>query len=421
MGQAKEHWMRQQDEGWTSVGSKWICASCIQEKAVGDYIMRIATSKTCSYCGSTSSTDQAAEMDEVLSFIAQGFQREWEDPVESVSYCSAEGGYLYPLTEPEELIAMYGFDDCPTAVYDDLQRAFAHTQWVPIDPYSMRRDEEMVYAWDAFSKQVCHQTRFVFFRTTTDFGDPCAGEAFAEPHQVLESLSFLCKELGLVVELASGAKIIRARRHPPTVTPRTVDEIAPLPPGRALKQNRFSPAGIPMFYGAEDDSTAFVEVILPEDPETDHVTFGEFVASRNLMILDLTKLPEMPSVFDEDLWDRRAPISFLQHFIQAARKPVDPEETSIAYVPTQVVAEYFRHLFRIDGEQKLDGLRYQSCHEGAGGCFTLFFGAEECGEVAEEGKALVLSSIRTTTVLKERCRLNLRRASIPIVQPPLLR
>jgi hypothetical protein len=72
-----------------------------------------------------------------------------------------------------------------------------------------------------------------------------------------------------------------------------------------------SPAGIPMFYGASERDTAIAEVM---DKDDDVASVGRFVTSDDAWIVDLDRLPEVPSTFDEDRQQRRNPLRFLHGF-----------------------------------------------------------------------------------------------------------
>ena len=121
------------------------------------------------------------------------------------------------------------------------------------------------------------------------------------------------------------------------------------PPLVKAAANRMSPAGIPMFYGSSDVDTAVAEIGTHSDKT--HAIVGRFEPARELKVVDLTNLPERPSIFggDADLYHQ---VVFLQQFIKDVTLPVilDGRE-HIDYVPTQVFTEYLRYSFPapIDG------------------------------------------------------------------------
>lgn len=53
------------------------------------------------------------------------------------------------------------------------------------------------------------------------------------------------------------------------------------------------------------------------------------------------------------------------------------------YVPTQVVAEYFRRVFR-QGNNSINGIVYSSSRKGAQRCYCLFATDEQCREAEDK-------------------------------------
>lgn len=49
-------------------------------------------------------------------------------------------------------------------------------------------------------------------------------------------------------------------------------------------------------------------------------------------------------------------------------------------MPTQVVTEYFRHVFRTNDGKKVDGLIYSSSIRKDGKCIVLFFDSKACSD-----------------------------------------
>jgi hypothetical protein len=106
-----------------------------------------------------------------------------------------------------------------------------------------------------------------------------------------------------------------------------------------------SPAGIPMFYGALDAETAIRETYTtPEKPATASVAVFELL--KPMSVLDLTKLGEVPSLFDEQHRHERESIKFLEAFIamsqnQWKRRPRTYEYVLRRYSPN-MFATYLR-------------------------------------------------------------------------------
>ncbi|MCP4988637.1 MAG: RES family NAD+ phosphorylase [Colwellia sp.] len=386
MGLAKKELMRQEEEeeeGWYSIPETYVCAHCFHDYAIKEFIDENSVDNSCSYCGQTCDKPIAAEMDEVLSFISHGLHREYEDPVHHVAYDSSEGGYLLPLTDTYDLFCELGFGEGPSKLFDDLVGAFSGCTWVQIDPYSNLQCDEWCYTWDSFSKQVKYKNRFLFLRIRTS-SEP---DLEPEPFTILDSIGEIVNGLELISNIQIGYKIWRARQHSQSVNPKTAKDIGS-PACEQAGQNRFSPAGISMFYGAEDIETCFLETV-NDDKSEELVTFGEFEVKKELYLLDLRNLPDFPSLFDENNFHMRMPLRFMYYFkVETSRKISSDGMEHIEYIPTQIVVEYFRCIFETVQKRKIDGILYNSVINNGKSCITLFGGPEIC---KDDDTSLLLS------------------------------
>jgi len=394
MGMYKHYLMQQQSQGWSSVGDKFVCSKCFEDYAIKKFIKTHAEATNCDYCGNTSKAPVAASLDEVLGFIADGLHREYEDPCNGVSYDSYEGGYLLPVTDTGDLFCELGFGNGPQKLFDDLVRAFSDSQWVQADPYGDLPCDALRYSWEQFSEQVKHRTRFVFYRLNTrrDW------EHHSEPYTILESLSQIVTTLGLIATLPVASRIIRARQHSSSKVYNRAGQLGTAPKEFA-SQSRMSPAGIPMFYGALDEMTTFKEVF-QMDTAKDTVTFGSFKTLKPLQLLDLSNLPKIPSMFDEKDYSRRMPLLFMHDFEADVTKPIIKDGLEhIEYVPTQIVAEHFRHVFKQSNGTPLDGILYRSSRAPTEICVALFCTKDECtDDITATGKKLALFSVSRKTI-----------------------
>jgi hypothetical protein len=89
--------------------------------------------------------------------------------------------------------------------------------------------------------------------------------------------------------------------------------------------------------------------------------------------LNLTKLPDLPSIFDDNRRNEREGLIFLEHFIEEISKPVTKDGSEhIEYVPSQVVSEYFALVFQPAKGKNLDGILYPSSVHSGGRNLVLF-------------------------------------------------
>ncbi len=82
MGYAKA----QMEKGFSSAGDTFVCADCFEDYAIRNFIESIAENNECDYCGETSEEAVAAPIDDVIEFIVNGIESEYENPGNSVGW-----------------------------------------------------------------------------------------------------------------------------------------------------------------------------------------------------------------------------------------------------------------------------------------------------------------------------------------------
>lgn len=386
MSLSKRRFERQETEGWNSVGGA-VCPKCFTDDSIQRFIKANLTEGKCSYCGhSNGSSLIAASVDEVLSFISIGLSREYDIPENCLPWDSEEGGWQ--LATPDDSYDLIReLDICSETsgdLLDDIVGAFSGRQFVRRDPLTLSEAEGLKYSWDAFCEHTKHETRFVFFRDRQtrrpknqlwSQGDDL--NKHSPPHWILLGLGEIVKRHQLIKKLPKGTEIFRARQHEATVSYTTAETLG-TPPKHRASQSRMSPAGIPMFYGAGDIHTALVEIYDYKDAAKDTVTVGTFETTRQMSLLDLTDLPRVPSIFNSSLYDLRPPLIFLRHFQREVSEPVERDgREHYEYVPTQIVAEYFRQVFRFN-RRRIDGIKFKSSRSRRGVCYCIFADANAC-------------------------------------------
>jgi hypothetical protein len=108
--------------------------------------------------------------------------------------------------------------------------------------------------------------------------------------------------------------------------------------------NRMSPPGVVMTYVAEDEATALAETV-PTDESAGRQRYavGTFATTKDILVLDLSAVPDVPSLFDLGAAPKRSAIRFLHHFVAELAKPIARSDRAhVDYIPTQVLTEYLR-------------------------------------------------------------------------------
>ena len=184
------------------------------------------------------------------------------------------------------------------------------------------------------------------------------------PAQMLSTIGELVAEMGLVTEIPAGTHVYRARVHGRNDV--VEDAEAPGPPPRDVSRSgRMSPAGIPLFYGAMESATAITGVWEGPEVTGELVTTGLFTTTVPIPVVDLARLPEIPSIFDAERRDRRPSLSFLHRFSgiisEVINRAPGSEQEAVAYVPSQVVTDYFRNMFERRARPSGDGAALSLC------------------------------------------------------------
>lgn len=313
----------------------------------------------------------AASFDDFVGFVLDGVGFDWNEPTsEGIGYISREGGWQAPLSETWEVLGGLEISESQD-VLDALADAIDNEAWVERDFYWGSDSQRLTWGWQSFKDYTKHHTRFFFLHRRDDGYDD--GEL--TPGELLDRLAKIIRSKlagqGVIRTIGTAESLIRLRID--DVPHHSAEAIGTPPAEFATQSNRMSPAGIPMFYGAFDYKTAHAETYDPQHHVGKVISIGTFQPVRPLVILDLANLPPMPSVFDPSGRPLIHSLRFLNAFAKDISSPIARDgKEHIEYVPTQIVTEYFRRVFRLDDDIQLDGLAYRSSKNQGGVAFVLF-------------------------------------------------
>jgi hypothetical protein len=389
MGLAKERMFQEAVQGW-SFTDQHVCVACVDDAALKAILSEAAdVAAVCDFCGSA----PAAELDVLLEAFVNGLRTEYGDADdEGVGWDGREGGYQWHRTwDTYELVEEFGDVLVGEGLLDAVQEAMDNRIWVEAHFIQPRRDEALFAGWERFCEAVQYKTRYVFWRRHED-DEQGLGAGDIPASRMLDELGDLIDTLDLLRELPAGHRLWRARPHELPAVAWDASDLGTAPRERATQANRMSPAGIPMFYGAENPATAIQEVAVRADDTHRWVSAGAFETSQPCVVVDFTNLPSVPSMFDPERGRQRRPLLFLREFVAQLSKPARVTHEQIDYVPTQVVTEY---LLRVFAEGRLvAGLLYPSALTGDP-CFVLDVPHDRCveqkpgWEAAEDGQLLL--------------------------------
>ena len=129
------------------------------------------------------------------------------------------------------------------------------------------------------------------------------------------------------------------------------------PPVKNTKNQRLSPIGIPMFYGALDDKTCIAEL---RPTIGDIISVCTFQTTRAMVVLDFTMKRNSKVKYKKWI------LNFFNEFSKIISKPIGIEDSDVEYVPTQAFAEFIR------SEGNYQGIIYPSAQRKGGQNIVLF-------------------------------------------------
>ena len=378
-----------------------VCSDCFEDYGIKKFIKDYSNSNQCSYCGSKKPSTKACGFEKVVVHILNSIKCEWgEASDEGVGWESREGGWLgasvydtYDLLYDELALEVEHED-----ILSDLNSAIIMGAWCKKDPYGLDENEMLLNAWSKFSELVKHNSRYVFLKKENN-KSPYED---MDPVEILNSLGNIILRLGLIKTINENEEIFRVRITDIGININTAIELGSPPKDKAVFANRMSPAGISMFYGAFGTETAVSETYEPEENITKQAVYGVFNPVRKLTVIDLSEKIEIPSLFDEEKREDRFLLKFLQDFISDFTKPIKRVDRShIDYVPTQIVTEYFKHLFpQTEFGEKIDGVVYPSSKVSGAKCIVIFADSSQCVEAGNKNKKgiLVLNKVEVKKI-----------------------
>ena len=353
-------------------GEKFVCVYCFEEPALVRFVREKAVSNDCSFCPARDSVPIATSMDMVAEYFIKCLLREYDFSVNQIGWDGSEGGWTYISWDAYEL----ALDELELEFPQENEREllpylfgdYFDLDWCEANGYGLNDLEWARYSWDHFCKVVMQERRFFFLSSDRDPDDP----EVSTPGEVLRAIFDYAQRMDLFIEIPSGTRLIRVRLEGCKPHLETAEELGPPPAEKAKQSNRMSPAGVPMFYGCEDEETALRET----KSDRGYYAVGEFETLHPATLLDLTAIPPVPSLFDSvpegtEIQPRRM-LKFLHHVAREVSRPIERgDREHIEYVPTQIITEFVRGQVA-PGKSRVDGIKYSSSVHPGHDSFVLF-------------------------------------------------
>lgn len=386
MGLTKHKMMEEEGRGWRDGPERYVCAECADDEFLAEQVKDAAEQTRCDYCDAESSDGApiAAPVNVLLQLVGETINHYWTDPAEELPYESAEGGFQGHFVHTRELLTDEIGMDWPESLLDEVEASLTNEVWCRRHYFRLDKDDRLRFGWRAFENTTKHQSRYMCLLP------PLESDEWVHPDDVpasamLDAVAECIAETQMVRLLPVGTKLWRVRAHGESETLSTAAELGAPRADQARFANRMSAAGIAVFYGAFDESTAVVETFDPTDAERPVVTVGVFESTRPLRVLDLCAVPALPSYFDlERAWIRDS-LAFLHDFVKSvSRRTAKDGREHIEYVPTQIFAEFVRFRMGDKDSGPIQGIIYPSAQVAGGRCCVLFCDQAACMPPAGE-------------------------------------
>ncbi len=345
----------------------FVCDRCFEDDTLKALIRENASETECNFCGRRSCRRPvAAPLGRVVEVINEAIDREYDLAASNLGYESAEGGYYGRRWDTYDLLTDQIELDLPNddgRLFEIIRSCVGDEVWCGRNPYSLRDGEKLIYSWEYFSEFTKYERRYFFLSAGKN------DDEIFDPSELLPIIGSTVEDCGLIRTIAQGSLIYRARQFAVGEVLKTTYDLGPPPTEKATRSNRMSPAGIVMFYASNDPKTAGAEI---DDKASLGISVGTFRITRDILVLDLTRLPRRPAFFENHYGYDRYAVSFLHKFVGSLAARVEPANREhVDYVPTQIATEWFRTAFKHD-DTLIDGIYYPSAQREGGTSLVLF-------------------------------------------------
>lgn len=194
--------------------------------------------------------------------------------------------------------------------------------------------EQDSFDWDNFSKKIKHSLRFF---DTDEFNRVDELEKLNRLFEIL-SEHITSEDIAYRARGIKTYQLEKIRSNPSEELGQAPEQFA--------GHNRFSPSGISYIYLAYDEKTGISEVY---DVDKDLYAVGKFSLENDLRLLNLKQdnFERLSTTYTNPFDDRfesyfNCSIGALQLFIKSIQQPINNDEKSLEYLPTQILAEYIR-------------------------------------------------------------------------------
>lgn len=369
MSGVMEEFMRLQELGLEGIPNKHLCVKHIHEPNIKSFIRKNYKNGHCDYCNKKL---KVITLQELMEFMMKCIKQQYDDAANYWNYDTREGGYNGPTFYKDELIEEeLNLKIDSYLLTGDIVSSIVDKPWANGDTFN-NEGYDMVDSWDNFKNIILHNTRYFFHpkinKSSNEF----------TVFKILNDFRKLVRKFHLIRLIDLGTIIYRCRQHENFNDVKQLSDIVSAPNENAIHSNRFSPAGISMLYGAYEIETAKEETLDIKDKDKLYFSVGKLKLKKNVAVLDLTKLPNIPSLFDLKKYKNKYKLEFLNEFRNDLIKPISRDgKEHLDYVPTQVISEFLKFEFSKKSKNRVEGILYKSS-KNDGTCLVLFWDNTQC-------------------------------------------
>lgn len=299
------------------------CASCFSDTAIIDEINSIGSLDRCAFCGAENARSIEPErLMNKLEIFTYGVSED------------VEGARLSQILDEQ-----YGIFGRNVRDKDMLTVAIFGEAFALAKRYKLDFDVGSYLAqWEPFKHELKHVNRFFpkneIYSSIFDISLP--GAANTVFFQLLEQLRF---------KVFPTDMFFRARISDVALSEAQMG----CPPHTKVTGGRANPHGIPYLYLAENLPTCISEV---RPSNASEVYVSEFKPTKELVLLNLTSprtSASAASFEEEQLSVVLSLVALLEKLSSELSKPIDPDKSTIEYIPTQFLCEFIKSVGKFDG------------------------------------------------------------------------
>jgi len=356
------------EEGYYFNIGSFVCQNHFYDDYINNHIEENGKKSRCSYCGKVR---VVIELESVLEILADGLNYIYEDPANS-RFLEKDskygyGGNVMPFSE------VWWNDPFDLRIEDDQLIEDIYNQ-LETDQLYCKRDEFGSHEdflhdlWNHFKLVLRHKARFAFH-----FPNTFKQWNLSDPADILHQVQYAILKNNMIIELPENSKFYRTRQHQIIDEVSEASHIASLPNSLNKTSGRMNAAGISLFYCSQNKDLTIKEVVRKSRTSRPYYTTVIFKNNKKLQLVDLTKLPDIPSVLDRDNNRFRDIIFFMKTFMKEISLPIKNKNSVLDYLPTQVITEYLRYNPDLD----VQGMVYWSSKSTLKKNIVLFYDHEE--------------------------------------------